>query len=83
MVRNIAIRIDQQKCIQPTECRACLERCPGCVFLVYPEGVRKPGKAATGWRIAPAFIGRCTGCMICVKACPGGAVEVHYLGREG
>ncbi|MDQ7791691.1 MAG: hypothetical protein RDV00_06190 [Clostridia bacterium] len=40
--------------------RSGLERCPGAVFLVYPTTVRKPGREAAGWQVAPVFTGRCT-----------------------
>lgn len=73
---TIRPQVDTKKCTHPTECRACLERCPGGVFLVYPSTARRPGREAADWRVAPVFTGRCTGCLACVDSCPTNAITL-------
>lgn len=70
------IRIDARACVEPLECRLCLERCPEKVFGTYPKRRRKPGAGAGEWTVIVVFASECTGCMECVEFCPEGAIRV-------
>ncbi len=74
----VQIEVDKNKCPSPRDCRRCLEICPESVFMTYPRVHRMPGRKARDWVIVPALSSQCTGCMICVEACPHNAITVTF-----
>lgn len=75
----VRVRVYKHKCTSPRDCRRCLEVCPEGVFMMYPETLRRPGRRAGSWVIAPARATRCTGCMVCVGKCPNVAISVVII----
>jgi indolepyruvate ferredoxin oxidoreductase beta subunit len=53
-------------------CSICVDVCPERVFVIGPESVAVPARAA-----------RCTGCNLCMKLCPDFAIEVTAIDAGG
>lgn len=70
------IKVDQEKCLSPQDCRKCQESCPQKIFWTYPKEGRKPGKSASDWVIVPVLPSLCTACMACELACPQNAIKI-------
>lgn len=75
----VQIEINQDKCKSPRECRKCLEACAEGVLIGYPRVARVPGKRTEDWAIMPLLVSLCSGCKVCEKVCPFGAIAVSVL----
>lgn len=64
---NIEICLDDSLCERPPTCKKCLQVCPMSVFRSYP---------ITDWKVLPFWTNLCTGCNLCVEACPKGAITM-------
>jgi NAD-dependent dihydropyrimidine dehydrogenase PreA subunit len=69
-------KVSVQPCLNPRECRACLEVCPSRVFGLAPQSARAPSVRAGDWVVRVMLPSRCTGCGACVTACQQGAIAV-------
>jgi NAD-dependent dihydropyrimidine dehydrogenase PreA subunit len=69
-------KVSVQPCLNPRECRACLEVCPSRVFGLAPQSARAPSVRAGDWTVRVMLPSRCTCCGACVTACPQGAIAV-------
>lgn len=78
----INIDIDGKKCQAPRECRKCMDVCSENVFWNRPQSPREPGKKAGNYMMVPVFRSHCTGCKLCEKACPEGAIKVTVAGQR-
>lgn len=73
-VRRVKFR--RTKCIEnPLDCALCLRSCPEGVFFTYPLK-REHGRVCDVYELVVAFKSRCTGCGVCVEACPRNALRV-------
>lgn len=68
------IKIDYNKCINPTKCRLCLGICsPGVFNLIFLD---KNYHNPQMWRIEPVLPHLCTDCHKCVEECPEKAISI-------
>lgn len=70
------IKIDNGKCVDAANCRICVDNCPGAVFCMYPVNKHFMSEGAA-WQVKAAFLSLCTGCMVCQRDCPQGAITVE------
>ncbi|TXT65560.1 MAG: hypothetical protein BAJALOKI3v1_90003 [Promethearchaeota archaeon] len=72
------IQIDYQKCIQPEECRKCVQICPPSVFNITfrDEDYHNPND----WIIDPVFPQLCKGfdCSKCLEICLTQAISIEF-----
>ncbi len=75
-VRRSTVKLARAKCLEnPLDCAACLRHCPQGVFFTYPRH-RQRGQVCEKYELVTAFKSRCTGCGVCVDACPRGALRL-------
>lgn len=69
-------RVSVRPCQDPLDCRVCIEVCPSQVFGMIPRQARAPGVHADDWVVRTLTPSRCTGCGVCVDACPQGRIAI-------
>ncbi|MHA1144550.1 MAG: 4Fe-4S dicluster domain-containing protein [Candidatus Helarchaeota archaeon] len=69
-----------KNCTDAGNCEKCLQVCPEGVFLLVPHGKYVPEKLkdveTLKYSVAPRFKENCTACLLCVEACPVGAITI-------
>jgi ferredoxin len=87
------ITVDE-RCLEPQECRGCLEVCAPKVFLLAPDAKMvshtKYPMIRAGWenrhheamRVIAAEPTVCTLCMACVRVCPLDCITIEQRGAD-
>jgi len=71
---KVKIKIDYTKCIQPKECRKCVNLCPGGVFMLYFTD--KDFYNPKHYIVDAVLSQLCSYCGKCVEICPENAISL-------
>lgn len=73
------IAVEQDRCLSPLKCGACLRACPAVVLISVPKYNQKFRECAyEDFTVTVHNRPACTGCMKCVEACPEGCIHIAY-----
>jgi len=75
---TVSVVVDEEKCIDPFNCNACLKNCPAEVFRTYVKN-RVKGEICNDWGVIAANDALCWGCGVCTKLCPSGAISIRKV----
>lgn len=78
---TVKVQVDEEKCLGPFECGACLKNCPAVVFSAYSRN-RTEGEISYDWGVEANRDVFCWRCDVCLEVCPEKAITISEISKE-